>query len=141
MILITFCLSLGESKKNEPLSPTELTVIIVAVVLLLVVLVYILKKLLSHVRQEQEGPADPPPVPPVGIPNVDEDMEEENPTERTKLQANSRSTDTSSVADQQLSCNAEPLGACVARENSSVRVSFDEKFFDNNLGPVSRKIQ
>ena len=138
MILITFCLSLGESKRNEPLSPTELTVIIVAVVLLLVVLVYILKKLLSHVRQEQEGP---PPVPPVGIPNVDEDMEEENPTERTELQANSRSTDTSSVADQQLSCNAEPLGACVARENSSVRVSFDEKFFDNNLGPVSRKIQ
>ena len=127
MMLITFCLSLGESKKNEPLSPTELTVIIGTVVLLLVLMVvYILKKLLSHLRQEQEGP---PPVPPVGIPNVEEDMEEENPTERTELQANSRSTDTSSVADQQLSCNAEPLGACVARENSSVRVSFDEKFF------------
>lgn len=138
MILITFCLSLGESKKNEPLSPTELTVIIVAVVLLPVLLVYILKKILSRVRQEQEGP---PPVPPVGILNVEEDMEEEHTTERTELQANSRSADTSSVADQQLSCNAEPLGACVARENPSVRVSFDEKFFDNNLGPVSRKIQ
>lgn len=138
MILITFCLSLGESKKNEPLSPTELTVIIVAVVLLLVVLVYILKKILSRVRQEREGP---PPVPPVGILNVEEDMEEEHTTERTELQANSRSADTSSVADQQLSCNAEPLGACVARENPPVRVSFDERFFDNNLGPVSRKIQ
>lgn len=138
MILITFCLSLGESKKNEPLSPTELTVIIVAVVLLLVVLVYILKKILSRVRQELEGP---PPAPPVGILNVEGDMEEEHTTERTELQANSRSADTSSVADQQLSCNAEPLGTCVARENPSVRVSFDEKFFDNNLGPVSRKIQ
>lgn len=139
MMLITFCLSLGESKKNEPLSPTKLTVIIGLVVLLLVpIVVYILKKLLSHLRQEQEGP---PPVPPVGILNVEEDMEEEHTTERTELQANSRSTNTSSVADQQLSCNAEPLGACVARENSSVRVSFDEKFFDNNLGPVSRKIQ
>ena len=137
MILITFCLSLGESKKNEPLSPTELTVIIIAVVLLLALLVYILKKILSRVRQEQEGP---PPVPPAGILNVEEDMEEENPTERTELQANSRLTDTSSVADQQL-CNAEPLGACAARENSSVSVSFDEKFFDNNLGPVSRKTQ
>lgn len=138
MILITFCLSLGESKKNEPLSPTELTVIIVAVVLLPVLLVYILKKILSRVRQEQEGP---PPVPPVGILNVEEDMEEEHTTERTELQANLRSADTSSVADQQLSCNAEPLGACVARENPSVRVSFDEKFFDNTLGPVSQKIQ
>ena len=138
MILITFCLSLGESKKNEPLSPTELTVIIVAVVLLLVVLVYILKKILSRVRQERECL---PPAPPVGILNVEEDMEEEHTTERTELQANSRSADTSSVADQQLSCNAEPLGACVARENPSVRVSFDERFFDNNLGPVSRKIQ
>lgn len=138
MILITFWLSLGESKKNEPLSPTELTVIIVAVVLLLVVLVYILKKILSRVRQEQEGL---PPAPPVGILNVEEDVEEEHTTERTELQANSRSADTSSVADQQLSCNAEPLGACVTRENPSVRVSFDEKFFDNNLGPVSRKIQ
>ena len=138
MILITFCLSLGESKKNEPLSPTELTVIIGTVVLLLVVLVYILKKILSRVRQEQEGL---PPAPPVGILNVEEDMEEEHTTERTELQANSRSADTSSVADQQLSCNAEPLGACVARENPSVRVSFDEQFFDNNLGPVSRKIQ
>ena len=138
MILITFCLSLGESKKNEPLSPTELTVIIVAVLLLLVVLVYILKKILSRVRQEQEGL---PPAPPVGILNVEEDMEEEHTTERTELQANSRSADTSSVADQQLSCNAEPLGACVARENPPVRVSFDERFFDNNLGPVSRKIQ
>lgn len=49
-------------------------------------------------------------------------MEEEHTTERTELQANSRSADTSSVADQQLSCNAEPLGACVARENPSVRV-------------------
>ena len=137
MILITFCLSLGESKKNEPLSPTELTVIIVAVVLLLVVLVYILKKILSRVRQEQEGL---PPAPPVGILNVEEDMEEEHTTERTELQANSRSTDTSSVADQQL-CNAEPLGACSARENSSVSVSFDKKVFDNDLGPVSRKIQ
>lgn len=138
MILITFCLSLGESKKNEPLSPTELTVIIGTVVLLLVVLVYILKKILSRVRQEREGL---PPAPPVGILNVEEDMEEEHTTERTELQANSRSADTSSVADQQLSCNAEPLGACVARENPSVRVSFDDKFFDNNLGPVSRKIQ
>ena len=138
MILITFCLSLGESKKNEPLSPTEQTVIIGTVVLLLVVLVYILKKILSRVRQEREGL---PPAPPVGILNVEEDMEEEHSTERTELQANSRSADTSSVADQQLSCNAEPLGACVARENPSVRVSFDEKFFDNNLGPVSRKIQ
>lgn len=138
MILITFCLSLEETKKNEPLSPTELTVIIGAVVLLLALLVYILKKILSHLRQEQEGP---PPVPPVGILNVEEDMEEEHTTERTELQANSRSTNTSSVADQQLSCNAEPLGACVARENSSVRVSFDERVFDNNLGPVSRKIQ
>lgn len=138
MMLITFCLSLGESKKNEPLSPTELTVIIGTVVLLLVVLVYILKKILSRVRQEREGL---PPAPPVGILNVEEDMEEEHTTERTELQANSRSADTSSVADQQLSCNAEPLGACVARENPSVRVSFDDKFFDNNLGPVSRKIQ
>ena len=138
MMLITFCLSLGERKKNEPLSPTELTVIIVAVVLLLVVLVYILKKILSRVRQEQEGL---PPAPPVGILNVEEDMEEEHTTERTELQANSRSADTSSVADQQLSWNAEPLGACVARENPSVRVSFDEKFFDNNLDPASRKIQ
>lgn len=138
MMLITFCLSLGERKKNEPLSPTELTVIIGTVVLLLVVLVYILKKILSRVRQEREGP---PPVPPVGILNVEEDMEEEHTTERTELQANSRSADTSSVADQQLPCNAEPLGACVARENPSVRVSFDERFFDNNLGPVSRKIQ
>lgn len=138
MILITFCLSLGQSKKNEPLSPTELTVIIVAVVLLLVVLVYILKKILSRVRQEREGL---PPAPPVGILNVEEDMEEEHTTERTELQPNSRSADTSSVADQQLPCNAEPLGACVARENPSVRVSFDERFFDNNLGPVSRKIQ
>ena len=140
MILITFCLSLGESKKNEPLSPTELTVIIVAVVLLLVVLVYILKKILSRarVRQEREGL---PPAPPVGILNVEEDMEEEHTTERTELQANSRSADTSSVADQQLSCNAEPLGACVARENPPVRVSFDERFFDNNLDLASRKIQ
>ena len=137
MILTTFCLSLGESKKNEPLSPSELTVIIIAVVLLLALLVYILKKFLSRVRQEQEGP---PPVPPVGVLNVEEDMEEEHTTERTELQANSRSTDTSSVTDQQL-CNAEPLGACAARENSSVSVSFDEKFFDNDLGPVSRKIR
>lgn len=83
MMLITFCLSLGESKKNEPLSPTKLTVIIGLVVLLLVpIVVYILKKLLSHLRQEQEGP---PPVPPVGILNVEEDMEEEHTTERTEL--------------------------------------------------------
>ena len=66
----------------------------------------------------------------------------EHTTERTEfnqfMQANSRSTKSSSVANQQLyNVNSQPEKQ-LARDNSSFRASFRHRFFDNDLGSVSR---
>ena len=69
----------------------------------------------------------------------------EHTTERTEfnqfMQANSRSTKSSSVANQQLyNVNSQPEKQ-LARDNSSFRASFRHRFFDNDLGSVSRTSQ
>ena len=89
-----------------------IVVVIIVVVLLLALLpaVYTVKKHFSHFTQVDK--------------NVREDIGEEPTTERTCcLQENlPPSFDASAVLSQQ--CNAEPLGAGEAGEDSSVRVSF-----------------
>ena len=66
----------------------------------------------------------------------------EHTTERTEfnqfMQANSRSTNSSSVANQQLyNVNSQPEKQ-LARDNLSFRASFRHRSFDNDLGFVSR---
>ena len=93
----------GESK-DEPLGLNGLTVSIVAVVVYLLALL----RLGVSIRLLHPGKKNPPPLPPMVKQNVEEDMGGEHTTERTEfMQANSRSTNLSSVADQQL-YNAEP---------------------------------
>ena len=54
------------------------------------------------------------------------------------MQANSRSTNSSSVANQQLyNVNSQPEKQ-LARDNLSLRASFRHRSFDNDLGFVSR---
>ena len=68
----------------------------------------------------------------------------EQTTERTEfMQANSRSTKSSSVANQQL-YNVEPYEELTARDNSSFRASFRHRFlitiwvpFLERSGPLS----
>ena len=110
MILIIFWLPAG---KNKIIVVVIIVVVIIVVVLLLALLpaVYIIvKKHFSHFTQVDK--------------NVREDIGEELTTERTCfLQENlPPSFDVSAVLSQQ--CNAEPLGAGEAGEDSSVRVSF-----------------
>ena len=104
MILIIFWLPAGKNK--------IIVVVIIVVVLLLALLpaVYTVKKHFSHFTQVDK--------------NVREDIGEELTTERTCfLQENlPPSFDALAVLSQQ--CNAEPLGADEAGEDSSVRVSF-----------------
>ena len=83
---------------------TGLTVSTVAVVLYLLALL----RLGVSIRLLHPGQKNPPPLPPVVIQNVEEDMGGEHTSERTEfIQANSRSTNLSSVANQQL-YNVEP---------------------------------
>ena len=83
---------------------TGLTVSTVAVVLYLLALL----RLGVSIRLLHPGQKNPPPLPPMVIQNVEEDMGGEHTTERTEfIQANSRSTNLSSVANQQL-YNVEP---------------------------------
>ena len=83
---------------------TGLTVSTVAVVLYLLALL----RLGVSIRLLHPGQKNPPPLPPMLIQNVEEDMGGEHTTERTEfIQANSRSTNLSSVANQQL-YNVEP---------------------------------
>ena len=110
MILIIFWLPAG---KNKIIVVVIIVVVIIVVVLLLALLpaVYIIvKKHFSHFTQVDK--------------NVREDIGEELTTERTRfLQENlPPSFDALAVLSQQ--CNAEPLGADEAGEDSSVRVSF-----------------
>ena len=81
-----------------------LTVSVVAVVVYLLALL----RLGVYIRLLHPGQKNPPPLPPMVIHNVGEDMGGEQTTERTEfMQANSRSTNSSSVANQQL-YNVEP---------------------------------
>ena len=83
---------------------TGLTVSTVAVVLYLLALL----RLGVSIRLLHPGQKNPPPLPPMVIQSVEEDMRGEHTTERTEfIQANSRSTNLSSVANQQL-YNVEP---------------------------------
>lgn len=83
---------------------TGLTVSIVAVVLYLLSLL----RLGVYILLLHPGQKNPPPLPPMVIQNLAEDMGGEHTTERTEfMQANSRSTNSSSVANQQL-YNVEP---------------------------------
>ena len=104
-----------------------LTVSIVAVVVHLVALL----RLVVYIRLLHPGQKNPPPLPPMVKQNVGDDMGEEHTTERTEftqfMQANSRSTNSSSVANQQL-YNVEPQEELTARDNSSFRASFRHRF-------------
>ena len=84
-----------------------LTVSIVAVVVYLLALL----RLGVYIRLLHPGQKNPPPLPPMVKQNVGDDMGGEHTTERTEfnqfMQANSRSTISSSVANQQL-YNVEP---------------------------------
>ena len=72
-----------------------LTVSIVAVVVYLLALL----RLGVSIRLLHPEEKNPPPLPPMVIQNVEEDMGGEHTTERTEfMQANSRSTNSSSVA-------------------------------------------
>ena len=83
---------------------TGLTVSTVAVVLYLLALL----RLGVSIRLLHPGQKNPPPLPPMVIQSVEEDMGGEHTTERTEfIQANSRLTNLSSVANQQL-YNVEP---------------------------------
>ena len=77
-----------------------------------------LQRLGVSIRLLHPGQKNPPPLPPMVIQNVKEDMEGEHTTERTEfMRANSRSTNSSSLANQQLYNVSSQSEKQLARDN------------------------